>query len=73
MEDRPGKDVALHEREKARHESGWRKEIYWHPISTALEFCFLKANCTHTMKIGDTPYTPWFAADKKCGKIVSAY
>ena len=25
------------------------------------------------MKIGDTPYTPWIAVDKKCGKIVSAY
>ena len=26
-----------------------------------------------TMKIGDTPHTAWIAADKKCGKIVSAY
>ena len=82
MEDHPGKDVALHERVLNEYkegkayrlyESGWLKEIYWHPISTASEFCFLKANCTHTMKIGDTPHTAWIAADKKCGKIVSAY
>ena len=82
MEDHPGKDVALHERVlnehkegKAYHlyQSGWLKEIYWHPISTALEFCFLKANCTHTMNIGDTPHTAWVAADKKCGKSFSAY
>ena len=83
MEDHPGKDVALHERVLNEYkegkayrlyESGWLKEIYWHPISTdASEFCFLKANCTHTMKIGDTRHTAWIAADKKCGKIVSAY
>ena len=74
MEDHPGKDVALHERVLNEYkegkayrlyESGWLKEIYWHPISTASEFCFLKANCTHTMKIGDTPHTAWIAADKK--------
>ena len=56
MEDHPGKDVALHERVLNEYkegkayrlyESGWLKEIYWHPTSTASEFCFLKANCTH--------------------------
>ena len=56
MEDRPGKDVDLHERVLNEYkegkayrlyESGWLKEIYWHPTSTASEFCFLKANCTH--------------------------
>ena len=74
MEDHPGKDVALHERVLNEYKegkayrlyaSGWLKEIYWHPISTASEFCFLKANCTHTMKIGDTPHTAWIAAGKK--------
>ena len=44
MEDHPGKDVALHERvlneykegkAYCLYESGWLKEIYWHPISTA--------------------------------------
>ena len=54
IEDQPGKDVALHER--LLNESGWLKEIYWHPISTASEFCFLKASYTHTMKIGDTSH-----------------
>ena len=82
MEDHPGKDLALHERVLNEYkegkayrlyQSGWLKEIYWHPLSTASEFCFLKTNCTHTMKIGDTPHTAWIAADKKCGKIVSAY
>ena len=72
MEDHPGKDVDLHERVLNEYkegkayrlyESGWLKEIYWHPISTASEFCFLKANSTHTMKIGDTPHTAWIAAD----------
>ena len=46
MEDHPGKDVALHERVLNEYkegkayrlyESGWLKEIYWHPISTASE------------------------------------
>ena len=82
IEDHPGKDVALHERVLNEYkdgkayrlyESGWLKEIYWHPVSTASEFCFLKASCAHTMKIRDTPHIAWIAADKKCGKIVSAY
>lgn len=82
MEDHPGKDVALHGRVMNEYkegkayrlyESGWLKEIYWRPISTASEFCFLKTNCTHTMKIGDTPHTAWITAGKKSGKIVSAY
>ena len=56
MEDRSGKDVDLHERVLNEYkegkayrlyESGWLKEIYWHPTSTASEFFFLKANCTH--------------------------
>ena len=81
MEDHPGKDVALHGRVLNENkegkayrllESGRLKEICWHSISTASDLCCLKANCTHTMKIGDTPHIDWIAAHKKCGKIVSA-
>ena len=30
-------------------------------------YCFLKANCTHTMKIADTPHKVWIAAVKTAG------
>ena len=81
MGDHPGKDVVLHERllneykeGKAYrlYESGFLKEIFFHPI-TSDSFFFLRAKCTHSMSISDTPHKAWIAADKKSGKIVSAY
>ena len=82
MGDHPGKDVVLHERllneykeGKAYrlYESGFLKEIFFHPITSDSLFCFLRAKCIHSMSISDTPHKAWIAADKKSGKIVSAY
>lgn len=44
-----------------------------HNISDESEVCFIKAKCTHTMKIGSPPHTTWIAAEKKTWKIVSGY
>lgn len=72
MGDHPGKDTALHKcvlneykegKAYRLYESGWLKEILWHPISTDSEIGFLKAKCTHSMKISDIPHTAWVAAD----------
>lgn len=82
MADHPGKDVDLHERVLNEYkegkafrlfESGWLKEAYMHQISTNSQYCLLKANCTHTMKIADTPHKVWIAAVNATGRIVSAY
>ena len=82
MADDPGKDVDLHERVLNEYkegkafllfESGWLKEVYMHHISTDSQYCLLKANCTHTMKIADTPHKVWIAVCKTTGRIVSAY
>ncbi|KAM7442686.1 hypothetical protein ABFA07_008461 [Porites harrisoni] len=37
------------------------------------ECCFLKAKCTHSMKISDTPHSAWICANKNNGFIVNAY
>ena len=47
-------------------------EIYMHSINPDSKFGFLKASCTHTMKITDT-YQAWIGAEKKGGKIASAF
>ena len=82
MADHPGKDVDLHERVLNEYkegkafrlfESGWLKEAYMHQISTNSQYCLLKANCTHTMKIADTPHKVWIAAVNATGRIVSTY
>lgn len=82
MADHPGKDVTLHERVLNEYkegkafrlyDAGWLKEIYWHPVSNESKLCFLKANCTHTMSINNVQHSAWIAADKKSGKIASAY
>ena len=35
-------------------DSGWLKEISYQKITDDSEYCFSKANCTHSMKISDT-------------------
>ncbi|KAL9979131.1 hypothetical protein ACROYT_G016745 [Oculina patagonica] len=78
MADHPGKDVDLHERVLNQYKegkafrlfaSGWLKEVYMHHISTDLQYCLLKANCTHSMKIADTPHKVWIAVCKTTGRI----
>ncbi|XP_020624114.1 uncharacterized protein LOC110061621, partial [Orbicella faveolata] len=52
---------------------GWLKEISYQKIMDDLEYCFLKANCTHSMKISDTPHSTWISGNKNNGSKVSAY
>ena len=82
MADHPGKDVTFNKRvlteykEGKAHrlfQSGWLKEVFIHSISDESVYCFLRANCTHTMKISDLPHTAWICVEKKSGKVVSAY
>ena len=79
--DHPGKDVDFHKRvlneykeEKAfcLFDSGWLKEIY-QKITDDSEYCFLKAKCTHSVKISDKPLSACICANKNDGFIVSAY
>lgn len=82
MSDHPGKDVDFHKRVLNEYkegkayrlfDSGWLKEISYQKITDDSEYCFLKANCTHSMKISDTPHSAWICANKNNGSIVSAY
>ena len=78
MSDQPGKDVDFHKRVlnefkegKADRlfDSGWFKEISYQKITDVSESCFLKAKCTHSMKISDTPHSAWICAYKNNGFI----
>ena len=78
MSDHPGKDVdfkkrVLNEYKEGKayrlFDSGWLKEISCQKITDYSEYCFLKAKCTHSMKISDTPH----CANKNNGSIVTAY
>ncbi|XP_066023281.1 uncharacterized protein [Pocillopora verrucosa] len=80
MADHPGKDIKLHERVMNEYkegkayrlfDSGFLKEVFYHELEN-MDFCFLKAKCTHSMKVGDTPHTSWICS-RKNGEIISAY
>ncbi|XP_070557252.1 uncharacterized protein [Ptychodera flava] len=82
MANHPGNDVPLQQRLLNEYKEGkayrlytggWLKEIFYHAVSQHSEYCFLKANCCHTMKIGDVPHTVWICVLKKTGDIKSAY
>ena len=81
MSDRPGKDVDFHRRVLNEYKEGkayrlfdysWLKEISYQKITDDSEYCFLKAKCTHSMKISDTLHSAWICANKNNGFIVSA-
>ena len=66
MADHPGKDATLHTRILNEYKegkayrlytSGLLKEVFINAISPESRYCFLKAKCTHTMKISDVPHT----------------
>ncbi|CAH3122823.1 unnamed protein product [Pocillopora meandrina] len=72
MADHPGKDIKLHERVMNEYkegkayrlfDSGFLKEVFYHELEN-MDFCFLKAKCTHSMKVGDTPHTSWICSRK---------
>ena len=82
LSDHPGKDVDFHKRVLNEYkegkayrlfDSGWLREISYQKITDDSEYCFLKANCTYSMKISDTPHSAWICANKNNGSIVSAY
>lgn len=82
MEDHPGKDIDLKKRVLNEYkegkayrlfDSGFLKEAFYHNITLQSKYCFLKAKCTHSMKVMDTPHSTWIAVCKSTGKISSAY
>ena len=82
MADHPGNYVNFHKRTLNEYkegkafrlyDSGWLKEISFHAISDDSEYCFLQAQCTHSMKISHTPHSAWICTSKTTGNILSAY
>ena len=82
MSDHPGKDFDFHKRVLNEYKEGkayrlfdsvWLKEISYHKITDDSEYCFLKAICTHSMKISDTPHCAWICANKNNGIPVSKF
>ena len=82
MSDYPGKDIdfqrrVLNEYKEGKayrlFDSGWLKEISCQKITDYSEYCFLKAKCTHSMKISDIPHSTWICANKSNGFTVTAY
>ena len=73
MSDRPGKDVDFHRRVLTEYKEGkayrlfdfgWLKEISYQKITDDSEYCFLKAKCTHSMKISDTLHSAFVRTRK---------
>ncbi len=53
--------------------ANWLKEVMYHPISSALKVCFVKADCTPSENIRAVPHTAWVCIVKANGEIHSAY
>ena len=82
MKDHPGRDVDLVKRTLNEYkegkgyrlfDSGFLKEVHYNKISEGSGYCFLRANCTHTMSINNTPLRVWVAVCKSSGEIFNAY
>ncbi|XP_031557009.1 uncharacterized protein LOC116293689 [Actinia tenebrosa] len=82
MKDHPGNNISLQTRllneykeGKAYrlYDTGWLKEISINHIKDNSKYCFMKARCTPSMKINDTPHNVWICASKVKGSIQSAY
>ncbi|XP_071506363.1 uncharacterized protein [Diadema antillarum] len=54
-------------------ESGWVKEVEFHPISENSEFCFLRTECRPSQRIRNIPWKVWVAIGKSSGTVKSAY
>ena len=60
--------------------TGWLKEIYCYPFEDlnsdypgVEHFCLLKAKCTASQRLHDTPHDVWLVAEKETGKVACAY
>lgn len=53
--------------------SNWLREVFYHQIGDTSTFCFLKAECTPSQRVSDTPHKAWVCIEKKTGYIQSAY
>ena len=82
MADHPGKDATLHTRILNEYKEGkafrlytsrWLKEVFINAISPESRYCFLKAKCTHTMKISDVPCQWRFMLTRKYKRIAKQY
>ena len=82
MKDHPWNDISVQKRllneykeGKAYrlHSAGWLKQIYIHPVDSDCNYCFLKAECTPSMKINDGPNIVWICAKKESGEIHSTF
>ncbi|XP_078661228.1 uncharacterized protein LOC144905429 [Branchiostoma floridae x Branchiostoma belcheri] len=54
-------------------DSKWINEVQYHTIAPDSDICFLKTTCTPSQSIRNIPHTVWVAAEKKSGKICTAY
>ena len=82
MKDHPANDISLQKRLLNEYKegkayrlfsAGWLKQIYIHPVDNNCNYCFLKAECTPSMKINDVPHIVWICAKKESGEIHSAF
>ena len=53
--------------------SGWVQQVLYHEIEPTSPYCFLKSECTPSMRINDAPHRVWIAIEKKTGVVQSAY
>ena len=49
------------------------RRFFYHEITPDSTYCFLKANCTPSMKISHDPHKVWVCIEKKTRKVCSAY
>ncbi|CAB4033934.1 hypothetical protein pdam_00025903, partial, partial [Paramuricea clavata] len=77
----PGKDVGMRQRMLNEYKEGkafryfdnnWLKEVFFYPIKDT-GYCFLKADCTPSMRLSHLPHQVWVCAHKTKGDIKSAY
>jgi hypothetical protein len=54
-------------------DSKWLKEVFYHPISTDSQYCFVKAECTPSQRVASAAHSAWICLVKENGKIHSAY
>lgn len=50
----------------------WLKEVLYHPITKKHECAYLKADCTPSNRLNNSPHSLWVKV-KKTGEVVSAY
>ena len=82
MLDLPGQDIALSKRLLNGYKEGkayryfsneWMKQVHYHSVSKSSPYCFLKAVCTPSQRVKNTPHFVWICTVKSTGDIKSAF